>query len=133
MLTLDFKSLAILALLAALIAATVVLIAAPRVTDLPSLPRTGHAEDAHDGQKWDSASITTTMSNGGCGPVDIYLCSAEDTVVYVCKSPSNPKSLLGLRVGATNQQVITGFSGSISYWMKKVRGCDYLGPGSLAP
>ncbi len=134
MLTLDFRvrALAVLALLAALIAAAVVLIA-PRVADLPSLPRTEHAEEAHDGQKWDSASITTTMSNGGCGPVDVYLCSAEDTLVYVCKSPSNSKNLLGLRVGATNRQVITGFSGSISYWMKKVRGCDYLGPGSLAP
>ncbi len=133
MLALDFRvrALTVLALLAALITALVGLMAVPGIADLPALPRSGHAGTAHDGQKWDAASIATTMNNGGCGNVDVYLCSAEDTLVYVCKSPSNPKNLLGLRVGATQHQVITGFSGSIPYWTKKVSGCDYLGPGSL--
>lgn len=116
--------LAILALLAALIS----LMVAPRVADLPSLPGSKHAGEAHEGQAWDAAAIAATMSNGGCGPVEVYLCS-DDTYLYTCADPTNAARMLGLRVGATQQQIITGHVAREAYWKRQASKCVHVGNG----
>ncbi len=132
MLALDFKSLAVLALLAALIAATVVLIVAPRVADLPSLPRTGHAQEAHQGQVWNAEKIIGVMAGGGCGNVNVYTCN-DGTFLYLCANPDNASKLLGLFVSQTSGKVITGYTGDISHWDRKIKSCTPIGPGAPTP
>lgn len=132
MLALDFKSLAILALLAALIAATVVLITAPRIADLPSLPRTEHAQEAHQGQAWDTEKIIGVMTGGGCGNVNVFACD-DGTFLYLCANPDDASKLLGLFVSQTTGKVITGYAARTSYWTGKANSCTPIEPGVLVP
>ena len=122
--TLNLKTLFILALIALLAYLAI-------IPGLANIPLSDHAKNEHKNQKWNAASILTTINNGGCGQVDVYACS-NDTLIYTCQSPSDPTKLLGLVVGQTVKQVITGYSSRASHWNKKTGKCDYLGPASFA-
>jgi len=101
------------------------------IPGLNSIPLTDHASNAHVSQKWNASNILTTMTGGGCGTVTVYVCK-NDTTIYTCQSPTDPKKLLGLVTGSTDKAVITGFTSRISFWINKVKGCDQIG-GGLAP
>lgn len=90
------------------------------------IPKTIHAGTAHADQKWNAASIQMTMSKGDCGEVQVFTCS-DDTTIYTCQSPSDPKKLLGLVVGSTDQQVITGYTARANHWTGKTDSCSLSG------
>ena len=112
----NLKTLLILALIVLLAYLAII----PEVADLPKLPQTDHAQSAHQNQKWNTAAIVTAMSGGNCGTVSIYACS-DDTLIYTCQSPTDPKKLLGLVVGQTNNQIITGYASRASHWNSKIK------------
>ena len=105
----DLKFLVILFLMSALV------LALPGLADLADLPLTAHAKTAHQGQAWTAEAIMAAMTSGGCHPIVIYFC--VDEVRYFCPDPGRPGNYLGLIVGRTHQQVITGWTARQSYWL----------------
>ena len=128
-LALNSRTLLIAALIALL--AFAVAIALPKVSDLPNLPRTRHAENAHQGQAWDVDSIIAVMAGGGCGTVNTYVCD-DGTFLYICSNPDYIRQLLGLVVSQTTGKVITGYTARETYWTGKANSCTFMGPGSFA-
>ena len=120
-------------LLAALIAmlALSMAIALPKLSDLPNLPRTKHAQNAHSGQAWDVESIIGVMYGGGFGTVNTYACD-DGTYLYTCANPDAVGQLLGLVISQTTGKVITGYTARESYWTGKANSCTFMGPGSFA-
>lgn len=77
------------------------------------IPMTRHAANEHTGQKWDAVSIAEYFDQGRCIPRE-YACAAQDYNVFYCEI--SPGKAIGLLVGRTVEQIITGYPGSTSYW-----------------
>lgn len=112
-----------------LLLAAALLLTIPGIADLPALPRSDHARLRGNEEVWNPDRIADTMARGGCGQVTAYACP-DDTIIFTCSNPNNALQQLGLVIGKTIQQVITGYTARAGYWQKKVDGCDYLGPFS---
>ena len=78
---------------------------------------TDHAVDplAHPG-KWNAETVTEYMNQGKCIPVQ-YSCPALDIDVFYCVM--NEKKSIGLIVGHTIRQAVTGFMGNTRYWQDR--------------
>jgi len=82
------------------------------------IPLTDHASQAHAGQAWDADSIYEYMRGGNCKPT-VYACPSQDVVVYYCDMGDNKS--IGLVIGATIRQIITGLMARTSWWMDRCK------------
>lgn len=97
------------------------LIVGPAMIQILDYPRTQHATTSHIQQRWNVDTIGAAMTGGGCGPVTVSVC--EDTVIYTCKSPTDPKKLLGMVIGRWNRVIITAYASRASHWTNKTNKC----------
>jgi hypothetical protein len=80
------------------------------------LPFSKHALTAHANQKWNALSIAEYFDSGGCIPKE-YTCAAQDFKVAYCELNDNKS--IGLIIGATVKQVITGFLANTTFWANR--------------
>ncbi len=83
-----------------------------------NIPLTRHALDGHAHQTWNAASIMDFMKSGGCIPKE-YSCAAQDFTVRYCEI--KPGLSIGLIIGNTIRQVVTGFAARTTYWQNRCR------------
>ena len=114
--TLASTSLLILLVLAVLLLAPGALRASVAIKD--SLPLSQHALTGHQGQAWNAASIQDYMNRGRCTPKQ-YSCAALDFTVRYCEI--KPGLSIGLIIGSTVRQVVTGFAAKTKYWESRCR------------
>ncbi len=89
----------------------------PQPADLPTLPRTKHAETAHALETWNPVTIAGYM--GSCPNRVEFMCN-ESTIKYFCPAPDG-RGLLGLLVSNDGfPMVITGFRARVGYWEAKL-------------
>jgi hypothetical protein len=81
--------------------------------DYGALPLTNHAIDGHEGERWNAVSIQGYFDTGKCVP-DQYSCIEDDFEVHSCLMDNGKK--IGLVIGRTVRQIITGFMASPGYW-----------------
>jgi hypothetical protein len=79
---------------------------------------TSHATGGHLMQAWNATNISEYMSSGGCMP-KMYVCEADDIEVYYCEM--NRGKSIGLIVGHTVRQVITGLMAKTSWWERRCK------------
>lgn len=80
------------------------------------LPMTQHALNQHQGQQWDAVSISSYFDSGKCIPQE-YSCMAGDFDVFYCEL--SPGKAIGLVIGRTVRQIVTGFAASTGYWKSR--------------
>jgi len=89
----------------------------PAPADLPSLPRTLHAETAHALEAWNAVTIANYMGN--CPDQVKFMCN-DNAIKYFCPAPDG-KGLLGLLVSNDGfPMIITGFKARASFWQNKL-------------
>ena len=89
----------------------------PAPADLPSLPRTKHAETAHALEAWNAVTIADYMGN--CPDQVKFMCN-DNAIKYFCPAPDG-KGLLGLLVSNDGfPMIITGFKARASFWQNKL-------------
>jgi hypothetical protein len=77
-----------------------------------SLPLTEHAKTSHAGQTWNASSISAYFRD--CKePVYTYSCGNGIKVKY-CEI--KPGLSIGLLIGETVEQIVSGYAGSTKYW-----------------
>ena len=78
-----------------------------------TLPLTQHAEEKHASDSWSAERIRDYIGNGNCVPKQ-YACIEEDFDVVYCQL--SPKKTIGLVIGRSVRQIVTGFMASKQYW-----------------
>lgn len=81
-----------------------------------TLPRTKHADVTRQDAKWNPVTIQDYFNKGKCKP-NIDICQAEDFEVHWCEV--NDGMSIGLVIGHTIRQVITGYMARTNYWSNK--------------
>ncbi len=112
------KYLAIILVLAAL-GIWVFLPLAHSVLDEMPLPLTRHAQEAHAAQKWNAANIQQHMLDRKCTPTE-YICADSDQEIVYCKAEQGIPAI-GLIIGRTVRQIITGLAGPENWWQNRCR------------
>ena len=83
-------------------------------------PLTKHAEESHAEEAWNATKVKDYFDAKGCKPSSYY-CASEDTDVYYCVSPDDPAKAIGLIIGHTVRQIITGYTGPLEYWQNRCK------------
>jgi hypothetical protein len=83
---------------------------------LDSLPLTNHAKESHASESWNAATIKDYMTKRACTPSE-YMCADNDTEIAYCEI--KPGYSIGLVVGRTVRQIITGFAGPTNFWQSR--------------
>lgn len=83
---------------------------------LDSIPLTRHAQDGHAGESWNATTIRDHMAQRACTPTE-YMCADNDTEIAYCEI--KPGYSIGLIVGRTVRQIITGFAGPTNFWQSR--------------
>src|SRR3990170_8386663 len=86
----------------------------PELLDYEGLPLTRHALDGHANEKWNALTIPTEMT-WNCTPKR-YACTenGDDFEVHYCRV--NDGKSIGLIIGRTVKQIMTGFMAKTEYW-----------------
>jgi hypothetical protein len=79
-------------------------------------PLSEHARTGHNQDAWNAVLIQQHMAAGRCKP-KMYQCPGKDIDVVYCKE--NNGMALGLIIGRTVEQVITGFMAPLGYWQDR--------------
>lgn len=84
------------------------------------IPLTNHAKTGHVGEAFTAEKIQQDMAAGKCTPRG-YMCKKLDTRILYCTDHPElaPGRAIGLVIGATVEQVLTGFEGSVGYWQNR--------------
>jgi hypothetical protein len=86
------------------------------VDSLESLELTDHAKTSHTEQVWNVETISQHISANKCVPHEYY-CEAEDYDVVYCELEVGKS--IGLVIGHTIRQIITGYAGTTEYWANR--------------
>jgi hypothetical protein len=88
------------------------------------MPLTQHALDGHPDRSTGPAKIQALMASGACSPVEVWDCWMIDQLIVTCPAAesANPNMRLGLFVGRSNPQIITGYPSD--RWGLKTFGCS---------
>ena len=77
------------------------------------IPLTNHAKNSHKNQSWNATTIQNYMYSGGCKPT-IYQCPDDDFEVKYCQI--NDDKSIGLIIGLTVKQIVTGYMADTNHW-----------------
>jgi len=80
------------------------------------IPITNHAATSHSDQYWNATSIKSFFDSGNC-PVKSYTCELDDFEVRYCVM--NDEKSIGLIIGLTVKQIISGFMADTDYWLDR--------------
>jgi hypothetical protein len=86
--------------------------------ELSRLPLSKHAQTGHNGQEWNAETIRDSMGRRECTWKE-YVCADTDKEIYYCQV--SPSRSIGLVVGRTTRQIITGFVGPTKYWQSRCK------------
>lgn len=110
------KFLGILALLVAAWFVAATPLARCIADELDKLPLTNHAKASHQSEIWNAETIRDHMTKRACTPKE-YMCADNDTEIAYCEI--KPGLAIGLVVGRTVRQIITGFAGPTNFWQSR--------------
>lgn len=79
---------------------------------------TNHARTSHSQQTWNAVSIQEYFAQGKCIPQE-YSCVAKDFDVQYCEI--KPGLSIGLIIGRTVKQVVSGYASRTSYWQSRCK------------
>ena len=83
-------------------------------------PLTKHAEESHAEEAWNATKVQEYFQQKGCQPSGYY-CESEDVDVFYCDSPNEPGKAIGLIIGHTVKQIVTGFVAPKNYWTSRCK------------
>lgn len=87
-------------------------------TNLWDVPMTQHAATSHAKQTWNATTIRQRIASGQCRPHE-YLCADQEVRIVWCVLDNNPNLAVGLVIGATIEQIITGFAAPVETWRNR--------------
>ena len=122
-----------LALVVVIIVIIIVLLVLPELEDLRSadsqseigellsgVPMSNHAKTGHIGQPYNSNTIKTTFEKGGCKRVRAWVCLTPfEQCRIMCEIRTNVWAALVCSLdNCSLTMVVTGYQGSLDYWMR---------------
>lgn len=81
-----------------------------------ALPKTDHAYNGHTTQKWNVHNIQSYFDAGKCKPT-VYVCNDLDIEIHYCEMDN--KNSIGLVIGHTVREIVTGFMARTTYWKSR--------------
>jgi len=90
----------------------------PASKEVIAAPLTEHARSGHAQEAWNAETIQQHMLDGNCDPI-MYSCPQQDYNVVYCEE--NEDMSIGLIIGRTIEQVVTGFMSKTSYWENRCK------------
>lgn len=86
--------------------------------ELEKMGLSSHALDKHQSEPYNAETVRQIMVTRKCTPME-YICADNDTQIYYCQNEKNPAKAIGLVIGRTFRQIVTGLGGKTKYWQNR--------------